>query len=129
MSRVNAAYSNWIRLHDPDESWKGSDIARDLQTIPEPLYYACLEGLAEVTVNLITIKGADVNAQGGRYGNALQAASYSGHEQIVRLLVYLGADVNAQGGRYGNALQAASIRGHEQIVRLLVDKGAGVNSS
>jgi ankyrin repeat protein len=30
--------------------------------------------------------GADVNAQGGRYGNALYAASYNGHEAVVKLL-------------------------------------------
>ena len=30
--------------------------------------------------------GADVNAQGGRYGNALQAATAEGHEAMVRLL-------------------------------------------
>ena len=29
-------------------------------------------------------KGADVNAQGGAYGNALQAASQGGHEQVVK---------------------------------------------
>ncbi|EMD63603.1 hypothetical protein COCSADRAFT_48148, partial [Bipolaris sorokiniana ND90Pr] len=62
-------------------------------------------------------KGADVNAQGGNYGNALYAASFEGHEQVVRLLVEKGADVNAQGGFYGNALQAASEQGHEQVVR------------
>ena len=36
-------------------------------------------------------KGADVNAQGGEYGNALQAASAGGHEAVVRLLVDKGA--------------------------------------
>ena len=41
-------------------------------------------------------KGADVNAQGGWYGNALQAASSEGHEQIVRLLAEKGADFNAK---------------------------------
>jgi hypothetical protein len=30
-------------------------------------------------------KGADVNAQGGYYGNALQAASVGGHQEIVKL--------------------------------------------
>jgi hypothetical protein len=36
-------------------------------------------------------KGAEVNAQGGRYGNALRAASFRGHEAVVRLLVAWGA--------------------------------------
>ncbi|KAF2268003.1 ankyrin, partial [Lojkania enalia] len=43
------------------------------------------------TVQMLLDGGADVNAQGGRYGNALQAASSEGHEQIVRLLVDKGA--------------------------------------
>jgi hypothetical protein len=30
-------------------------------------------------VKLLVSKGADVNAQGGYYGNALQAVSYGGH--------------------------------------------------
>jgi ankyrin repeat protein len=53
-------------------------------------------------------RGADVNAQGGHYGSALQAASFGGHENVVRmLLVRHGADVNSQGGEYGSALHAA----------------------
>jgi ankyrin repeat protein len=32
-------------------------------------------------------KGAKVNAQGGYYGNALQAASDRGHEEVVKMLV------------------------------------------
>ena len=31
--------------------------------------------------------GADVNAQGGVYDNALQAASSRGHEKIVEMLI------------------------------------------
>jgi ankyrin repeat protein len=42
-------------------------------------------------------KGADVNAQGGYYGNALQAAANGGHDSVVTLLLEKGADVNAQG--------------------------------
>ncbi|KAK4148892.1 hypothetical protein C8A00DRAFT_19362, partial [Chaetomidium leptoderma] len=34
---------------------------------------------------------ADVNAQGGRFGNALQTASAGGHAEIVRQLLEHGA--------------------------------------
>jgi ankyrin repeat protein len=55
-------------------------------------------------VRLLLEKRADVNAQGGEYGNALQAASYQGDKAVVRLLLDKGADVNTQGRRRGNAL-------------------------
>jgi ankyrin repeat protein len=55
-------------------------------------------------VKLLLKKGADVNAQGGFYSNALQAASEGGHEAIVKLLLKKGVNVNAQGGEFGNAL-------------------------
>jgi ankyrin repeat protein len=73
-------------------------------------------------------EGADINAQGGCYESALQAASEGGHEQVVRLLIDKGADVNAKGGYIESALQAASSGGHEQVVRLLIDEGADVNT-
>jgi Ankyrin repeats (many copies) len=38
-------------------------------------------------VELLLGKDADVNAQGENYGNALQAASYNGHEKVVELLL------------------------------------------
>jgi ankyrin repeat protein len=78
-------------------------------------------------VEVLISKGADVNAQGGHYGNALQAASAGSHEKMVQLLLDKGADVNAQGGLYGNALQAASARGYEKVVQQLLDKGADVS--
>ncbi|KAI5465093.1 ankyrin repeat-containing domain protein [Mariannaea sp. PMI_226] len=91
------------------------------------LYYACLGGIAGVARSLLG-KGANVNAQGGYYGNALQAATKGGHREIVQLLLDNGADVNTQGGQYGNALRAASIKGYQEIVQLLLDNGANINA-
>jgi len=122
----NDAYLNWIRIYDLDNPWKDLDVKRNMEEVPTPLYYASLAGLTEI-VALLIIKvkaDADVNAQGGTYSTALQAASYRGHDKIVELLLGKGADVNAQGGRFGTALQAASDRGHDKIVELLLGKGA-----
>jgi hypothetical protein len=82
-----------------------------LQTKSYVTYYAlqaASRGGYVIFVQLLLEKGAEVNAQGGYWGNALQAASSGGHEAVVRLLLEKGADVNAQGGEWGNALQAAS---------------------
>ncbi|KAF5323183.1 hypothetical protein D9758_018060 [Tetrapyrgos nigripes] len=102
-----------------------------------PLYYAAMANLPNVILILVE-EGANVSAQGGEWGNALQtasywgrsevAASYWGREEIVKLLVEKGADINAQGGQYGNALQATSYLGREEIVKLLVEKGADINA-
>ncbi|KAJ7233286.1 ankyrin repeat-containing domain protein [Mycena haematopus] len=91
-----------------------------------PLYIAASLGIGQIVWKLLE-SGADVNTQGGEYGNALQAASYGKHIEIVCLLLESGADVNAQGGYFGNALQAASRWGHIKIVCLLLESGANVN--
>ena len=127
-STGNGAYLNWIRIFDPDQPRQSPDITKQLKNVPTPLYYASLLGLAEIVSLLILKAGADVNAPGGCYGNALQAASLKGHEKVVALLLDKGADVNAQGGWYGDALQAASVGDHEKIIALLLDKGADVNA-
>ncbi|KAH7117475.1 hypothetical protein EDB81DRAFT_767262 [Dactylonectria macrodidyma] len=85
-------------------------------------------GSNENTVQMLLEKGVDVNAKGGRYGSAVQAASSGGYDEIVQLLLEKGADVNTEDGFYGSALQAASSGGHENIVQLLLKKGADVNA-
>jgi hypothetical protein len=40
-------------------------------------------------------KDADVNAQGGFHGNALQAASYGDYLEMMNILLSKDADVNA----------------------------------
>ena len=92
-----------------------------------PLYYASRAGLFE-QVKMLIKGGMDVNAQGGYYGNALQAASGSGHAEVAQILLDNGADVNAEGGYYCNALHAASTLGHAEVAQILLDNGADVNA-
>jgi ankyrin repeat protein len=42
-------------------------------------------------------KGVDVNAVGGHYASALQAASAEGHDKIVQMLLDRGTDSNPEG--------------------------------
>jgi ankyrin repeat protein len=82
-------------------------------------------------VELLVEKDADVNALGGYYGSALQAASWAAswtcNDKMVKLLLRHDANVNAQGGYFGNALQAACWGRDQQIVTLLINHGANVN--
>ncbi|KAH7010690.1 uncharacterized protein B0I36DRAFT_378566 [Microdochium trichocladiopsis] len=88
-----STFQRWSRLYQADREWDSD---------PGPprasrLYYTCLGGLVAAAIGLLG-EGADVNAQGGDYGNALQAASDGGHREVVQLLLDKGADVNARGG-------------------------------
>jgi hypothetical protein len=116
-------FQRWGRLYQADDPWNENPGPPEASA----LYYACLGGLARAARDLMN-EGADVNAQGGRYGNVLQAASLRGHLEIVQLLLDKGADINAQGGFYGNALQAASEGGHLEVVHLLNQRNANRTS-
>ncbi|KAJ7481648.1 ankyrin repeat-containing domain protein [Mycena latifolia] len=59
--------------------------------------------------------GADVNAEGGRLGAALDAASWGGHEGVIKLLIQNGANLSSH--------EAAAFKGHETAVKLLLDTG------
>ncbi|KAI5460679.1 hypothetical protein BGZ63DRAFT_414828 [Mariannaea sp. PMI_226] len=68
-------FQRWGRLHKAERVWESRG---------SRLYYACLGGLAGVARN--------IKAESGRYGNALQAASIGGHQEIVQLLMQRGAN-------------------------------------
>ncbi|KAJ5757468.1 uncharacterized protein N7511_006162 [Penicillium nucicola] len=128
------SFVTWVRLYAVDRPWEEIPTSQSVEDIASPLYYASFLGL-EVVLNTILAtdyKSSDlcglVNAQGGYFGNALQAASWKGHEEVVLMLLDHGADMNAQGGRFGNALQATSSQGHKNVVSMLLDHGAGVNA-
>ena len=51
------------------------------------------------------------------YGTALQAASYGGHERVVRLLLVAQADVKANSGR-----PAVDVLGDKNVYSITVDR-------
>jgi ankyrin repeat protein len=53
-------------------------------------------------VQVLLDKGANANAQGREYKNALQAAASGGHDMIVQVLLDKGADANPHGGHQRN---------------------------
>ncbi|KAJ5671287.1 NACHT nucleoside triphosphatase, partial [Penicillium longicatenatum] len=128
------SFATWIRLHDIDRRGASPDLHRPIATMAAPLYYAALLGLASVLNGILPVETKElklseiVNAQGGRLGNALQAASWGGHGKVAQMLLDRGAKINAQGGDYGYALQAASLGGHKKVVQILVDRGADINA-
>ncbi|KAF4554160.1 Ankyrin repeat-containing protein 28 [Elsinoe fawcettii] len=93
------------------------------------LTYACAKRRDDTLpmIKLLMKYGADVNAVGGEFGTALQAACFAGDLEIVQFLVQQGADINAHQGSDGSGLRNASIRGHENVVRFLLDRGAKVD--
>jgi ankyrin repeat protein len=66
-------------------------------------------------------KGADPNAWNRYFGNAVYAAAYSGHADVVRLLVDTGAHTHHM-GFYGTPLEAAAHQGHVEVMRFLLNR-------
>ncbi|CEJ80058.1 hypothetical protein VHEMI00263 [[Torrubiella] hemipterigena] len=115
-------FTLWASLFDLERPW----IWNPGKPETLPLYLVCLSGLKEVASRMIS-NGADIHMQGGQYGNALQAASSTGHFETAQLLLDRGANINMQGASFDNALQAASHNGHFEIVQLLLDREANIN--
>ncbi|KAI2623140.1 hypothetical protein GGR54DRAFT_37967 [Hypoxylon sp. NC1633] len=103
--------------------YAGGSISRE--RLNDSLYDAT-DREKESTVQLLLEKyGADPNATGEEYGNALTAAAYDGTMNIIQLLLKAGADPNAPEGW---AIQTAAAEGHYQVVEELLKHGADVNA-
>lgn len=111
----------WLSFYDPGVDGMGNDAKAPA------LYYAALGGLHRSVRSLLD-GGANPNAQGGRYGNALQATSLHGNVQTAKILVEYGADINAQAGLYDNALKAALHSGNVEMVGFLLEHGADADA-
>ncbi|KAH0034984.1 purine and uridine phosphorylase, partial [Aureobasidium melanogenum] len=118
--------AHWLSLFNPHEHWNRWNNMKPPSPLPQPLYYASLGGL-EYVVNRLLEGGADINSEGDKYDNALQAAAARGLESMVNLLLQKGADVNAHRGK-ASTLQVASAEGHVRVVQSLLAHGADVNA-
>ncbi|KAK2786337.1 hypothetical protein FQN53_006705 [Emmonsiellopsis sp. PD_33] len=87
------AYHFWAQMFDAYKQdlrpFRGP-----VETAP-PLYYASFAGLTR-TARCLLLNGANINARGGLYQTALQAASAQNQNEIVKLLLESGADVNEE---------------------------------
>ncbi|UKZ83343.1 hypothetical protein TrVFT333_011151 [Trichoderma virens FT-333] len=85
-----------------------------------------LDSATGTVKTLLDHTSADINAHGGTFGTALQAAAYSGQTASISLLLGRGARVICHEwcGKYGSALNAAVIKGNWDIVHLLQEAGA-----
>lgn len=114
------AYLNWLRISDPDD-WNRRDLTKGECDVPPRLYYMSLLGLYDVAKKLVD-RGNDVNARGGLFGSALQAAAFRNHCDIIRLLVHHGAEIEARGGLHSTALSAAAVNGNKAAFQLLLEQ-------
>ena len=85
-----------------------------------------VEGGYDQIVQLLLDQGADINAQIGRYGNALCTAIYNSDDKMVQMLLDKGADVDTQ-SNYGSALQAASYANNDKLMQMLLEKEVDIN--
>ena len=127
LTHESSALLAWVQLYNMDRPYKSFDNSLEISDLAQPLYYAASIGLPDAVGRLLQ-HNINVNAWGGYYGNALQAASKHGSDRVVQMLLNAGADVNVRGGEYDNALQAAASGGFEAIVQILLDAGANVNA-
>jgi ankyrin repeat protein len=111
----------------PLKSFAAPLLSRDLVDLTPPTQTR--QGLhARLTMQMLMDAEADVNAQGGYYGNALLATLVNGHAKMVQMLRDPGAEMNAQGADCSIILQAASVHGHAKVVQILMDAGADANA-
>ncbi|KAJ6263870.1 Ankyrin-1 [Drechslerella dactyloides] len=105
--------------------WKHTNGTVSQETLSKSLYQAT-DKEKESTVRLLLQEfGANPNATGEEYGNALTAAAYDGTIDIIRMLLDHGANANSPDGW---ALQTAAAQGHLEVVELLLERGAHVNA-
>jgi ankyrin repeat protein len=126
----------------------------DIETAGESaLSIAAASGSSE-HVQMLLDRGVSSNAKGGPYGNAIYAAAFRGHEEVIRLLLENRVDPDLDGGFHtdepivedygtfqittepdtkqiyrGTAINVAAENGHIDIVKALLESGATIGGS
>jgi len=107
-----------LRLHDPVPGACGGS---------RPLLLAIEQGAERIARFLAEQAGAAVNPLNDDERAPLEAACWSGDEEMARLLLSRGADPARLGGSLMTPLTAAASQGHVEIAALLLGHGVDVN--
>jgi hypothetical protein len=102
--------------------------SRLVRCFTTPLQQAFFKGNTKL-VSRLSKRGANVNAQSGKFCSALHVAAHYGHVDTVTALLEAGANIDLEGGCFGTALQAAIAGDHDEVIDILLDHGADVNTS
>ena len=97
------------------------DANETLTTFGHYLTLAAFGGELKTVEMLLDLKNppVDIDAKGGVFCNALQAAASEGHVDVVRVLLDRGADPQITGGRFMSPLCAAAFSLSFEVVELL----------
>ncbi|KAK0725920.1 ankyrin repeat-containing domain protein [Lasiosphaeris hirsuta] len=87
--------------------------------------YQATDAQQDTVVVFLLQSGANPNALGEEYGNALTASAFDGTTAILRTLIQWGAIIDTP---EGYPLQTAAFNGHTEIVQILLDHGANPNA-
>lgn len=93
-----------------------------------PLQAASYRGFGDVVKLLLLQVDIEIDAIGGYYGSALNAAIASRSESVMRQLLTARANANSHGDEDGPVLRAAVLTGSELMVEMLLAAGADVNA-
>jgi cytohesin len=78
-------------------------------------------------VQLLTAKGANIDAGSRASQMLMYEAASSGRRDLVELLITNGVNVNVQNDRGDSSLYLALRQGHKDVAELLIAQGANVN--
>ena len=84
-----------------------------------PLHEACQKRDVNKVLELVNIKGRDVNAQDNSGYTPLHTACYNGFGNIVEILMLEGADETITNDHTKTPAQVAEAKGHTEILKLL----------
>ncbi|KAF7517988.1 hypothetical protein G7054_g13615 [Neopestalotiopsis clavispora] len=105
--------------------WEYTNGNISADTVDRSLYQVTDDKKIDKVRLLLDRFGADANAQGDQYGNALTASAYDGTLDILKVLLDHGAKADSAEGW---ALQTAATEGHVDIVKELLSRGAKVDA-
>lgn len=121
-SDTDRLFTRWKQLRDGHQKYKVRKYTRE-----ETLLYVLVDlQCRHLATEVISEWPEMIHHTCGRYGNALQAASFHGDETVVQYLIDNGADVSAKGGECGHAVLAALYREHLSVAELLMEHDASL---